>query len=172
MSIEMARSILLWCTVINYAVLVIWFLLYVLAHGWLCRLWGRWFRLTAEQDAVEPPAGADQLIDEVELRAGLGLVVGQVGFAKGAELLRGFVSEDELVGGESVGEAGGAGAGAALGGDGSAGSCAVGARGIDASLGRHGASWERGACAPGFGTSCDESNLGGRGWRGAELASG
>lgn len=45
----MARSTLLWCTVINYAVLVIWFLLYALAHGWLCRLWGRWFRLTAEQ---------------------------------------------------------------------------------------------------------------------------
>ena len=49
MNIEMARSTLLWCTVINYAVLAIWFLLYVLAHGWLCRLWGRWFRLTAEQ---------------------------------------------------------------------------------------------------------------------------
>jgi hypothetical protein len=49
MSIEMARSILLWCTVINYAVLTIWFLAYVLAHGWLCRLWGRWFRLTEGQ---------------------------------------------------------------------------------------------------------------------------
>jgi len=49
MSIEMARSTLLWCTVINYGVLVIWFLLYMLPHGWLYRLWGRWFRLTAEQ---------------------------------------------------------------------------------------------------------------------------
>ena len=49
MSIEMARSILLWCTVINYGVLVIWFLLYVLPHGWLYRLWGKWFHLTAEQ---------------------------------------------------------------------------------------------------------------------------
>jgi hypothetical protein len=49
MSIEMARSTLLWCTVINYALLVIWFLLYALLHGWLYRLWGRWFRLTAEQ---------------------------------------------------------------------------------------------------------------------------
>ena len=53
MSIEMARSILLWCTAINYAVLTIWFLVYVLAHGRLCRLWGRWFRLTEEQfDAI------------------------------------------------------------------------------------------------------------------------
>ena len=49
MSIEMARSILLWCTVINYAALMIWFLLYMAARGWLCRLWGRWFRLTPEQ---------------------------------------------------------------------------------------------------------------------------
>ncbi|HXN45339.1 MAG TPA: hypothetical protein VN893_01785 [Bryobacteraceae bacterium] len=49
MSIELARSILLWCTVINYAVLTIWFLAYVLAHGWLCRLWAGWFHLTEEQ---------------------------------------------------------------------------------------------------------------------------
>ena len=49
MSIEMVRSTLLWCTVINYAVLSIWFLVYVLGHGWLCRLWGRWFHLTVEQ---------------------------------------------------------------------------------------------------------------------------
>jgi hypothetical protein len=49
MSMEIVRSALLWCTVINYAVLLIWFLLYVLARGWLCRLWGRWFHLTAGQ---------------------------------------------------------------------------------------------------------------------------
>jgi hypothetical protein len=53
MSMEMVRSFLLWCTVINYAVLVVWFLVYRLAHGWLWRLWARWFRLTEEQfDAV------------------------------------------------------------------------------------------------------------------------
>jgi hypothetical protein len=49
MSIEVARDTLLWCTVINYAFLMIWFLLYVLPHAWLYRIWGRWFRLTAEQ---------------------------------------------------------------------------------------------------------------------------
>jgi hypothetical protein len=49
MSIEMARNALLWCTVLNYGLLVVWFLLYALAHEWLYRLWGRWFRLTAEQ---------------------------------------------------------------------------------------------------------------------------
>ena len=49
MSIEMVRSALLWCTVINYALLLIWFLLYALPHAWLNRLWGRWFGLTTEQ---------------------------------------------------------------------------------------------------------------------------
>jgi len=57
MSIEMARSTLLWCTVINYAVLLIWFLLYVLPHGWIYRLSGRWFRLTAEQFDIINYAG-------------------------------------------------------------------------------------------------------------------
>jgi hypothetical protein len=46
---EMARNALLWCAVLNYGLVVVWFLLYVLAREWLYRLWGRWFRLTAEQ---------------------------------------------------------------------------------------------------------------------------
>lgn len=49
MSIEMARSTLLWCTVINYGSLLIWLLLYASLRRWLCRLWGRWFRLTTGQ---------------------------------------------------------------------------------------------------------------------------
>ena len=49
MSIEMVRSTLLWCTVINYALLLIWFVLFALPHGWLYQLWGRRFHLTAEQ---------------------------------------------------------------------------------------------------------------------------
>jgi hypothetical protein len=53
MSIEIARRTLLWCAVINYALLLVWFLLSVLTHNWLHRLWGKWFRLSAEQfDAV------------------------------------------------------------------------------------------------------------------------
>src|SRR6202142_3287188 len=67
-----------------------------------------------DQDAVEAPAGDDELIDEVEAGAGLGLVLGEVFFAHGVEILLGFVFEDDQVGGESVGEAGGAGAGASL----------------------------------------------------------
>ena len=53
MSIDTARDVLLWCTVINYAVLILWFLLFRAAHDWLHRLHGRWFRLSAEQfDAI------------------------------------------------------------------------------------------------------------------------
>jgi hypothetical protein len=49
MSMEMARNALLWCTVLNCGLVVVWFWLYALAHEWLHRLWGRWFPLTAEQ---------------------------------------------------------------------------------------------------------------------------
>ena len=49
MSMGMVRSALLWCAVINYAVLMIWFLMYLAARGPLCRIWGKWFHLTAEQ---------------------------------------------------------------------------------------------------------------------------
>jgi hypothetical protein len=53
MNIQMAREVLLWCSIINYGLLVVWFLLLVLLHEWLYRLWGKWFRLSAEQlDAI------------------------------------------------------------------------------------------------------------------------
>jgi hypothetical protein len=43
MSIELTRSFLLWCTVINYGILLVWFLLFTLAHDWMRRFHGRWF---------------------------------------------------------------------------------------------------------------------------------
>jgi hypothetical protein len=49
MTIELARDILLWCAVINYAVLLGWFLVFSLACDWMYRLHGRWFRLSADQ---------------------------------------------------------------------------------------------------------------------------
>jgi hypothetical protein len=53
MNIETTRDILLWCTVINYAVLLLWFLAFKVAHDWIYRLHGRWFRLSVEQfDAI------------------------------------------------------------------------------------------------------------------------
>ena len=49
MNIEFARSCLLWCTVLNYAVLIVWFLVFVFAHDWLLGVHGRWFRLSGER---------------------------------------------------------------------------------------------------------------------------
>jgi hypothetical protein len=49
MTIQIVREALLWCTLINYGVLIIWFLLLVLPHEWLYRLWQKWFQLSDEQ---------------------------------------------------------------------------------------------------------------------------
>lgn len=40
---------LLWCTILNYLVLLLWFVAFSLAHNWMFTLHGRWFRLTAAQ---------------------------------------------------------------------------------------------------------------------------
>jgi len=49
MSIKVARDALLWCTVINFGLLIVWILLLALPHDWLYRYWGNWFSLSAEQ---------------------------------------------------------------------------------------------------------------------------
>ncbi len=49
MNIELARSFLLWCTLVNYAVLLIWFLFFVFAHDWIQRIHGRWFLLPVDR---------------------------------------------------------------------------------------------------------------------------
>lgn len=49
MELETLSRFFLWCTIINFAVLLLWFLLFSLAHDWVHRLHGRWFRLSVEQ---------------------------------------------------------------------------------------------------------------------------
>jgi hypothetical protein len=49
MNIEFTRSFLLWWTVINYAILLVWFLVFAIARDWMRRFHGRWFRLSDEQ---------------------------------------------------------------------------------------------------------------------------
>lgn len=49
MNIDMVRKALLWCALINYGVLLVWFLCFILAHDWMYLLHGRWFRLSVEQ---------------------------------------------------------------------------------------------------------------------------
>ena len=54
MSIETVRSALLWCSVIDYALLLLWVVIVIWAHDWLFRLNSRWFRLSVEQfDAMQ-----------------------------------------------------------------------------------------------------------------------
>jgi hypothetical protein len=53
MTLAAMRAFFGWCTVINYAVLIIWFLMFVFAHDWVRKLHTRWFRLPAAHfDAI------------------------------------------------------------------------------------------------------------------------
>ena len=49
MNLAMIRNILLWCSVIDYVLLLAWFLLFVAAHDFIFRLHGKWFRLSVKQ---------------------------------------------------------------------------------------------------------------------------
>ena len=49
MNLLVLRRLLLWCLLINFAILFLWFGLLVAPHDWLYRLWGRWFHLSNEQ---------------------------------------------------------------------------------------------------------------------------
>jgi len=40
-----AKDILVWCVVINYAILIVWFGVFVVAHEWMYKLHGRWFNV-------------------------------------------------------------------------------------------------------------------------------
>lgn len=49
MDIEILRSTLGWCTVINFGLLIWWALFILLAHDLVYRLHSRWFKLSVEQ---------------------------------------------------------------------------------------------------------------------------
>jgi hypothetical protein len=53
MTVEVIRDSLAWCAVINIAVLLLWFLGFTLAHDWIYRIHGRWFKVSEENfDAI------------------------------------------------------------------------------------------------------------------------
>lgn len=53
MTINIIRDALGWCAVINLGLLLWWFLAFTLAHDWMHRFHGRWFKLSAEHfDAI------------------------------------------------------------------------------------------------------------------------
>jgi len=53
MALEGLRDVFMWCTIINYGILLVWFLMFAFAHDWMYALHGRWFTLRREQfDAI------------------------------------------------------------------------------------------------------------------------
>lgn len=49
MNVETAKSFFLWCTIINYTILLIWFLVFASVHDGHYRLTSRFFRVSVEQ---------------------------------------------------------------------------------------------------------------------------
>jgi hypothetical protein len=47
--IDPLRRFLLWSTIINYAVLIVWALVFFLAGDWMYRQYGRWFHFSRDQ---------------------------------------------------------------------------------------------------------------------------
>ena len=53
MNVEIVRSFLLWCAVINFGLMILGVLIITLAHDWVYRLNSRVFRISVEQfDAI------------------------------------------------------------------------------------------------------------------------
>jgi hypothetical protein len=48
MSIDTVREMLLWCFIINVGLLLWWFVMFMLAHDWVYRIHGKWFKLSEE----------------------------------------------------------------------------------------------------------------------------
>ena len=46
MDINALQSLLGWCSLINYVLLIVWFLIFRCCHQWIFQLHGRWFNLS------------------------------------------------------------------------------------------------------------------------------
>ena len=49
MSVELIRDVLLWCGVINMGMLLWWLGAFLVAHDWMYRIHGKWFKLSVEK---------------------------------------------------------------------------------------------------------------------------
>ena len=49
MSVESSQGFLLWCVVVNYGILLLWFLVFWFGHDWMFRLHSRWFQMAKER---------------------------------------------------------------------------------------------------------------------------
>jgi hypothetical protein len=57
MTLELVRNTLMWCTVINFGLLIVWFVGFLVARDWIHRLHGKWFKLSEESFDVIQYAG-------------------------------------------------------------------------------------------------------------------
>lgn len=49
MTLELIRTALGWCTLINFGILWVWALVFVVGHGWMYRFHGRLFAMSEER---------------------------------------------------------------------------------------------------------------------------
>lgn len=49
MDLSLLQTFLAWCAGIHYALLLLWFGVFTLAHDWLYRMHTRWFKLSPER---------------------------------------------------------------------------------------------------------------------------
>ncbi len=53
MTLEILKSTLMWCTIIHFGILLLWFVSFVAMHDWLFKLHSRWFHISHETfDAI------------------------------------------------------------------------------------------------------------------------
>lgn len=53
MTIDVLRGILGWCSVINMAMLLLWFIITLIAHDWMYNLHTKWYKIPKETfDAI------------------------------------------------------------------------------------------------------------------------
>jgi hypothetical protein len=48
MTLEVIRSTLAWCTVINYGLLIFWFLFFKFAHDWTYRIHNKFYNISID----------------------------------------------------------------------------------------------------------------------------
>ena len=48
MTLEIVRSGLAWCIVINMGLLIWWLLFFIMAHDWMYRMHTKWFKLSVD----------------------------------------------------------------------------------------------------------------------------
>lgn len=49
MNIATIQDVLYWCAILNFGLLAVWCLLFVLPHEWMHRLCNKWFLISVEQ---------------------------------------------------------------------------------------------------------------------------